>query len=45
MIVKQNTISGEDTRAHIMPLERSIDIDTEIDLELADLLMRRRQSK
>ncbi len=30
------------TRAHVMPVERSIDIDTPFDLELADFLLSRR---
>ena len=40
IIVKENQVLGRDTRAYIMPLERSIDIDTELDLKLADLLTR-----
>ena len=40
VIMKQNTVMGNDTRAYIMPLERSIDIDTETDFKLAEVLMR-----
>lgn len=43
IIMKENRVLGRNTRAHIMPLERSIDIDTELDFELADLLMRQRK--
>lgn len=42
IIMKENRLLGRNTRAHIMPLERSIDIDTELDFKLADLLMRER---
>jgi CMP-N,N'-diacetyllegionaminic acid synthase len=42
IIVKENHVLGRDTRAHIMPIERSIDIDTELDFKLAELLMRER---
>ena len=41
--MKENRMSGRDTRAYIMPLERSIDIDTELDFKLAELLMRERK--
>lgn len=41
IIMKENRVLGRDTRAHIMPLERSIDIDTALDLKLAELLIRR----
>ena len=34
-------LSGEGTRAYVMPRERSIDIDTEIDWAIAEMLMRR----
>ena len=40
VVMKENRVLGADTRAYIMPRERSIDIDTEIDLKLAELLMR-----
>jgi len=40
VIMKQNTVMGNDTRAYIMPVERSIDIDTETDFKLAEVLMR-----
>jgi CMP-N,N'-diacetyllegionaminic acid synthase len=43
VIMKENRLIGRDTGAHIMPLERSIDIDTELDFKLADLLMRQRK--
>ena len=43
IIMKESRVLGRDTRAYIMPLERSIDIDTELDFKLADLLMRERK--
>jgi CMP-N,N'-diacetyllegionaminic acid synthase len=43
-IMKQNRIISDDTRAFIMPEERSIDIDSEIDLMLAELLMGKRNA-
>ena len=42
IIMKENRVLGRDTKAYIMPFERSIDIDTELDLKLAELLMRQR---
>lgn len=45
VIMKQNAIIGNDTRAYIMPLERSVDIDTELDFKLAELLMRERECR
>lgn len=38
-IIKENTIRGADTRAIVMPSERSIDIDTELDFYIAEQLM------
>jgi len=43
IIMKENRVLGRDTKAYIMPLERSIDIDTELDFKLAELLMRERK--
>ena len=37
---KQKSFFGEKTFAYIMPIERSIDIDDEIDFELAEILMK-----
>lgn len=36
------SLRGRDCRAHIMPAERSVNIDSTFDFELADWLMRRR---
>jgi CMP-N,N'-diacetyllegionaminic acid synthase len=41
--MKENRILGRNTKAYIMPPERSIDIDTELDFKLAELLMRERK--
>jgi CMP-N,N'-diacetyllegionaminic acid synthase len=43
IIMKENRVLGRDTKAYIMPFERSIDIDTELDFKLAELLMRERK--
>ena len=43
IIMRQNRIMGDDTRAYIMAHERSIDIDTELDFKLAEVLMKERR--
>jgi CMP-N,N'-diacetyllegionaminic acid synthase len=40
IIMKENRVLGRDTAAHIMSPERSVDIDTELDFKLAELLMK-----
>lgn len=40
IIMKENRVMGNDTRAYIMTPERSIDVDTELDLKLAELVIR-----
>jgi len=40
---KQNGFHGPETYAYIMPPGRSVDIDNEIDLELAELLLKRNE--
>lgn len=40
VIFKNNSLRGDDCVAYIMPEERSINIDTEIDFLLAELLMK-----
>jgi N-acylneuraminate cytidylyltransferase/CMP-N,N'-diacetyllegionaminic acid synthase len=38
-IRSQHGFLGKETKAYIMPKERSIDIDTELDFQFADFLM------
>jgi CMP-N-acetylneuraminic acid synthetase len=38
VLMEQNLIIGRDTRGIIMPLERSIDIDEQIDFKLAEIM-------
>ena len=38
-LVKEKGFLGDQTKAYIMPIERSIDIDTKIDLELCKILL------
>lgn len=42
VIMKENSILGKDSRALIMSQEDSIDIDTEIDFQLAELILKKR---
>lgn len=42
IIMEQSRVGGGDMRAYIMPIERSVDIDTELDFKLAELLMKER---
>jgi len=39
IVMTQNRVINDDTKAYIMPVERSIDIDTEIDFRLTEILM------
>lgn len=39
ILMGENKVLGKDTRATIMPLERSVDIDTELDFKFAEFLM------
>jgi len=43
--MKENRVLGHHTRAYVMPLEKSIDIDTELDFKLAELLLKEREWK
>lgn len=40
IIMEQNRVMGEDTRAYIMPPERSVDIDTKLEFMFAELIMK-----
>jgi len=40
ILMKENKIFGKNATAFIMPLEKSIDIDTELDFKLAEILMK-----
>lgn len=44
-VIESGKILGDDTRAYIMPAERSIDIDTEFDLKIARLLTNAEKSR
>jgi N-acylneuraminate cytidylyltransferase len=39
-LIEHRTFSGPDTRAYVMPPERSLDIDTELDLLLVEALLK-----
>lgn len=39
------TVFNADTRLFVMPEERSIDVDTELDFEIVELMMRKRDTK
>lgn len=43
VIINENKVLGTDSRAYIMPVERSVDIDTELQFMLAELLMKGRK--
>ena len=45
LIAEERTLLGPDTRPYIMPRERSINIDDELDLAVADFLMARLRKK
>lgn len=44
IIVKKGRVLGDDTRAYIMKVEDSIDIDTEFDFKIAELIMKEKSS-
>jgi CMP-N,N'-diacetyllegionaminic acid synthase len=41
LVLEQQTLVGPDVRPYLMPKERSINIDDELDLQLADFLLSR----
>ncbi len=44
VLMEANSIWGQTIRPYVMPLERSVSIDTELDLKLADILMQEQNS-
>lgn len=42
VLMKGNSISGEVSRPYVMPEERSVSIDSELDMRVAELMMRER---
>ena len=44
VLMKDNSIWGDVIRPYIMPPERSVGIDSELDLKLVELLMRERSA-
>jgi CMP-N-acetylneuraminic acid synthetase len=44
VLVQQRTFYGQNMRACLMPIERSINIDTEFDFAVAEFLLRRRRA-
>lgn len=45
VLLEQNSFTGQDCHAYIMPTECSVNIDTEFDLVLAEYLLRKRESE
>lgn len=45
VIIREGRLLGNDTRAYIMPSERSVDIDTELDFKLAEVLIKERRGE
>ncbi len=45
IIMNEGRVLGDDTRAYIMEPEDSIDVDTELDFELAELIIKKRCAK
>ena len=45
LIAEQSTLIGADTRPYVMPRERSINIDDELDLAFADFLLQRQRDE
>jgi CMP-N,N'-diacetyllegionaminic acid synthase len=41
-VMDQKSVMGNDIRGYIMPSDRSVDIDTQIDFDLAEVLIRQR---
>jgi CMP-N,N'-diacetyllegionaminic acid synthase len=39
VLMEQGSIWGATIRPYVMPMERSVSIDTELDLKLAELMM------
>jgi CMP-N-acetylneuraminic acid synthetase len=44
-LMKDNSLYGKDTRAYVMPEERSFDVDTLLDIRIIDLLLKNQRRK
>ncbi len=44
ILMEENSLYGSDPRAYIMPEDRSIDVDSPLDLKIVDFLIRSRRS-
>lgn len=44
VLMNEGRVLGKDTRALVMPLEKSVDIDTVLDFKLAELLIKERKA-
>jgi CMP-N-acetylneuraminic acid synthetase len=45
VLVSQRSFYGQDMRAYVMPFDRSVNIDTEVDLALAEFLLQRQRPR
>jgi len=45
VVMERNSLYGSDCRPYVMPFERSINIDDELDLAFAEFMLRRQETK